>query len=294
MTGFPVISKPSPYGYIFYATADDYACAVLLNIKRLRHLFHTRHQIHVLVAPNVGRSYIEAFESFQAIVTVREPPSLGPGSIPYYDGCLLKLIAFRMHEIESSLRRVLVLDADQLILRSLDSLFELPDVDLAAPRAYWIGRHAFASTLMLITLSDRLWQQVNEAMRTIKGNVYDMDLLNQLFDETVLMLPGSYITLNSHFEDWNMPSFYRPQDKDRKINLTAYVLHYTAIGKPWMHTVKEIKQLKPQAHPALYEQFELWRTEAKKICPRARMVVPADDELGFPEDEFWADVVDIV
>jgi len=112
-----------------------------------------------------------------------------------------------------------VLDADQLILRSLDSLFELPDVDLAAPRAYWIGKDAIASTLLLITLSDRLWDTVSKGMQDMKTGFYDMDLVNKLLGDTVLMLPGTYVTLNSHFEDWNMPKWYHPESKGRKNNL---------------------------------------------------------------------------
>jgi hypothetical protein len=481
-TAFPVISKPSPYGYVFYATADEYACAALLNIKRLRGPFRTRHQIHVLATSTVSEGYLNAFKSLGAIVTIQTPPPLGEGGIPYYDGCLLKLISFRMHQIQPTLSRILVLDADQLILRSLDSLFELPDVDLAAPRAYWIGKDAFASTFLLITLGDRLWEKVNEGMKNIQGDVYDMDLVNQLFAETVMMLPGSYITLNSHFEDWNMPNWYRPEEKNRKTNLldekkeediadlweainvivensdepigiggtqalhqkrqleeavprndmesarnnvihpttsepdgsivetvaptalpgidgatsssssetlrvqetgmalpthdvlekvdlnllahnsnntdstpklmdenalpstsepqsleatisqeinaqatqtaeaakpsepvlpppfpynqdnhplrndlydlyrTAFVLHYTAIGKPWMYSVNEVKEMKPQAHPALYEQFELWRWEAIHLCPKIR----TKKSVSHNKADLWKSIVDTV
>lgn len=108
-----------------------------------------------------------------------------------------------------------MLDSDQLSLRSLDSLFELPEVDLAAPRAFWIDKGAFASTLMLITLSDRLWEKINAGMQMIEGRVYDMDLVNNILGDTVLMLPGNYVTLNSHFEDWNLPNWFGPEAKFR-------------------------------------------------------------------------------
>ncbi|THV89163.1 nucleotide-diphospho-sugar transferase, partial [Aureobasidium pullulans] len=39
-----------------------------------------------------------------------------------------------------------------------------------------------------------------------------MDIANELFGDTVLMLPGHFVTLNSHWEDWNLPKwFHKPE-----------------------------------------------------------------------------------
>jgi alpha-N-acetylglucosamine transferase len=118
-------------------------------------------------------------------ITVEQPPALHPAEPGggYYNGCLLKLLAFRMHQIDSNLKRVMVLDADQLILRSLDSLFKLPGVDLAAPRAYWNGKDALASTLMVIKPTNRLWDLVSENMRNITVGMFDMDLIKSASGE---------------------------------------------------------------------------------------------------------------
>jgi hypothetical protein len=388
----------SPYAYVFYAIDNLYACSALVNIHRLLS-FRTRHRIHLLASPKLSDRYIEVFEALNVTVTVLDPPLL-PGNPmeDYYDGCLLKLIAFRMHMIDSNLRRVIVLDADQLILRSLDSLFELPSVDLAAPRAYWIAKDAFASTMMVIEPSERLWKRVSHGIENLKPGEYDMDLVNQLLGDTVLMLPGSYVVLNSHWENWNVPRWFRPDRKGvdevgpkaqkvaemkalwRALNhlsgrpdddasllpeglrnqkrdsrdsageytevqletttapvrtqasqegpspttaattaetsptpqllideiednsradentarahdwdpdLTArqhdlliqplnqlyrssYVLHFTAIGKPWSWTLEELHYQYPSAHPALYDQFDTWRTQALQVCPLGR------------------------
>ncbi|KAJ9636327.1 hypothetical protein H2199_008002 [Coniosporium tulheliwenetii] len=181
-------SGPSPNAYVFYATQNEYACSVLVNIDRLQNLFHTTHRIFVLASPKVSAPFIHALEARN-----------------------VTLLGFRMHEIDPTLKRVLVLDADQLIVNSLDHVFELPEVDLAAPRAYWIAKDFFSSTFMLINLSDRLWRRVEEGIKTIAPDKYDMDLANQLLGDTVMMLPGSYATPNSHWEDWNMPKWFRPE-----------------------------------------------------------------------------------
>ncbi|KAK5017813.1 hypothetical protein LTR60_001771, partial [Cryomyces antarcticus] len=209
--------SPSPYAYVFYATQDEYACSVLVNIQRLQDVFHTQHRIFVLASLGVAPEYIHAMEVRNVTVSVQTPPRLADGSVGYYQDCLLKLLGFKMHEIEPSLKRVMVLDADQLILKNMDGIFAgLPEVDLAAPRAYWIAKDFFSSTFMLINLSERLWKTVQDGLAGIKADKYDMDLANELLGDTVMMLPGRYATPNSHWEDWNVPKWYHSKNSTVK------------------------------------------------------------------------------
>ncbi|GAB7347362.1 hypothetical protein MBLNU459_g4298t1 [Dothideomycetes sp. NU459] len=129
-------SKPETFAYVFYATQNLYACSVLVNIERLQTLLKTKHRIFVLVTPEVSEDYIDAFELRNVTVSVQDAPPIADGGAFYYQDSLLKLYGFRMHEIDPSLTRVIVMDSDQLVLRNLDRLFEGIEVDLAAPRAY--------------------------------------------------------------------------------------------------------------------------------------------------------------
>lgn len=97
------------------------------------------------------------------------------------------------------LKRVLAFDADQLILKNLDHLFEgLPEVDLAAPRAYWLAKDFLASTFMMINLSDRLWSTVKSALDTVAYNKFDMDLMYVKFRENIPFLFPFYEWLGHH------------------------------------------------------------------------------------------------
>lgn len=204
---------PTPYAYVFYATQDQYACSVLVNVQRLQDHLHTKHRIFVLASEQVSDSYIDAFEQRNVTVSIQTPPPLAEGGAPYYQDCLLKLFAFKMHHIDPSLKKVIALDSDQLVMQNLDHLFESEvEVDLAAPRAYWIAKDAISSTFMLISLSDRLWNTVNDAISEVSFDKYDMDLVNDLLSDTVMMLPGSYVTPNSHWEDWNLPKWFHAED----------------------------------------------------------------------------------
>lgn len=199
----------SPFAYVFYATQSDYACSVLVNIDRLQNLFNTTHRIIVLVRPDLASSYLTAFTRLNATVIPYSPPELRDEQIGYYHDVLLKLVAFRLHHYIPSLKRILVLDSDQLILQSLDHVFDLPPVDVAAPRAYW-GQEGtgFTSAFLLVTLSDRVWDIMTQELGAIKQNVFDMDLVNKMFRQTVLMLPGDYATLNSHWDTNDIPSWW--------------------------------------------------------------------------------------
>lgn len=198
----------SPFAYVFYATQDNYACSVLVNINRLNNVFNTSHRIIVLVKPDLPTSFLTALTAQNATVIPYEPPPLADSNVPYYQDVLLKLVGFRLHHYIPSLKRVLILDSDQLILQSLDHVFGLPEVDIAAPRAYWQSG-GFTSAFILASLSDRLWDKVSGGLSNIEADVFDMDLVNKLFAKTLLVLPGDYATLNSHWEVNDIPSWWQ-------------------------------------------------------------------------------------
>lgn len=219
------------FAYVFYATADDYACAALVNIYRLQDLLHTRHRIVALVSSHVSQPYVDALRGRNVTVISHEPPPLAEGSVSYYKDVLLKLVSFGLHRQDSSLKRVLTLDSDQLLLKNLDGVFDLPHVDLAAPRAYWIGKDTICSAFMLIELSDRLADRVETGLKEIHPDKYDMDLINELLDEEVMMLPGRYVTLNSHWEDWNLPKWYTGRNVSELATSDSHI-QQTLEGEP--------------------------------------------------------------
>jgi len=224
----PVLSRKSPYAYVLYATTDEFACSALVIAQRLKE-FHTPHRIFVLLTDNVAPEYNKSFEEVGAkAITVDVPvhphPRLTQG-MARKELALVKLHAFRLNELTEEakdVRRVLFLDADQFVYHSLDSVFELPDVDLAAPRAYWKeaevaksggqgGQMLLSSRLMLIEISTRVWQAVENAIKHLKLGEYDFELINNVFGPTALVLPGQYSTPDSHWVDWDMPKWFRPE-----------------------------------------------------------------------------------
>lgn len=288
---------------MFYITSDSYACSALVNIHRLKHNFQTKIRIIALMSSHVSPEYTSALEELNTTVIRREAPPLHEGGAAYYDSCLLKLLVFQMHELVPSVHRVLALDSDQLILQSLDHVFDLPLVDLAAPRAYWLSQPAFmSSTFLLVQPNEHSWARVKREMDTVGRDVYDMDLVNKIFNSTALVLPGSYATLNSHWEDQNIPDWFRPSRQNAVSNSAqpsdnqqvkigpkgnhtkaqeasidtglaelyyeqSHVLHFTAVGKPWSYDMEYPKGNHPKLHPLFHDQWRTWRTTAMEVCP---------------------------
>ncbi|EFY94473.1 hypothetical protein MAA_10052 [Metarhizium robertsii ARSEF 23] len=185
------------------------------------------------------------------ISLIKETPlPLHANSIPYYEGCLLKLAAFRLHVYDSSIQRLLVLDADQLILRNLDMIFDTQMTDFMAPTAYWISNDTITSTCMLIQPGKPMWDRVKAAAKSIKSDKYDMDLINDLFAERGDRLSERYVTLNSHWEDWNIPLWMGSRSSNgtatdqqlRALYDQAAIIHFTAAGKPWMHDTQALRE----------------------------------------------------
>lgn len=81
----------------------------------------------------------------------------------------------------------------------MDELFFLPSTPLALPRAYWLN-NTLNSQLLLIEPSTPSFTRVKAAMSTAKSNEYDMDIINELYSKSAMILPHRpYTILTSDF-----------------------------------------------------------------------------------------------
>jgi len=191
-------------GYVFYATSDIYACSALVNIHRLRFLFHTKNSIYLLVTTAVSDAYKEkAKERYNVIVIEHAAPPLATGGAPYYHDVLLKLVSFKLHHWAPQLRKIIVLDSDQIILRTLDDIFTQipPGVEVAGAHAYWLtDKPIVTSAMIVVSPSEPLWERMNSSLANVMPDQYDMDVINSMFQDEIMLLPGNFVTLNSHWE----------------------------------------------------------------------------------------------
>ncbi|KAA8908200.1 nucleotide-diphospho-sugar transferase, partial [Sphaerosporella brunnea] len=272
---------PAPsHAYVFYATEDTYACSALINAHIIRNVHNSTLPIYLLASPGVSAEALIAINDIGITVVHDVAPPLGEKAAAYYSEVLLKLRAFQLHHVNPALNRIIVLDSDQLVRKSLDHLFELPPADVAAPLMYWGGNTGVTTTLMVAALNEQLWGIINGALHHMRPDEYDMDLVNRVLQKRLMILPGRYCTLNSHWESNDTPGWFKgyktqpnatPKELE-ELYQQVEVLHYTAMDKPWNvdpEKIVEYREIlgKSVVHPLFVQQFAEWHRYAAELCP---------------------------
>jgi hypothetical protein len=248
------------YAYAFYATNDTYAIAVLTCIHLLR-LTGMREDADIVVLHlQLSTGVVEGMRRMGALTrrVARLPYVYGFG----FEDCLVKLRVFQLTGYE----RVIYLDADAIPLRPLDGLFDFAfDGPVAAPSAYWLPQPYWTSLLLVVKPSAELWNRVSRHFqRAFEKGQFDMELVNAEFAGEIETLPDGMVALNSEWEDLRRPGYFRdPEDGYRKVS----VVHFTALGKPWLYTVSEARRLRPHAHPIFHELWEKWWAARREAAP---------------------------
>ncbi len=237
---------------MFYATNHAYAIAVLVFVRLLRRL-GIRGDVDLLLLhfPLPAQLVTKVREAGIVPVLVPDLPYI---DYPYFRDCLVKLRIFQLIEYD----RIVYADADAMPLKSLDDLLVLPfDGPIAAPRAYWLPQTFWTSALLVVRPSAAHWARVSRRFRSASENgVYDMEILNSEFCSEICTLPDGIFCLNSEWEEADRPGFFGDFAETRS---RVSVVHFTALGKPWLYPSEVVRRLRPKAHPIFYELWETWR-----------------------------------
>ncbi|RDW94098.1 uncharacterized protein DSM5745_01420 [Aspergillus mulundensis] len=149
-----------------------------------------------------------------------------------------KLLAFNQTQYE----RVLSLDSDATILQSMDELFLLPPCPIALPRAYWLNPedHTLSSQLMLIEPSAFEFSRIMVAISSAGPSDYDMEIINNLYKHSALILPHRpYTLLTGDFRAKSHAAYLGNElevwDMDNVLKKAKY-LHFSdwPVPKPWL------------------------------------------------------------
>jgi hypothetical protein len=110
-----------------------------------------------------------------------------------WDKTVTKLMAFGLEYYD----RVIALESQITLLDTLDELFLLPQTPIAMPRAYWTDSKPWplSTTLMVVKPSLDELEKFKTRMQgggdsmLVEMHRYDMELLNERFEESALVLP---------------------------------------------------------------------------------------------------------
>lgn len=260
--------------FAFYATDDNYALAVLVFLHRLRDLGMRSDAdvvaLHLPVSP-----VLTAMMREMGIITKLVEPLEQVGD-PYYRHSLVKLRIFELTQYD----RVLFIDSDSIPLKSLDDLLglQLPE-PIAAPSAYWLEQPWWTSAMLLARPSSSNWGRVVRHMgsrQTAHDQYFDMEVVNNEFAGEIGTLPSSSFCLNSEWEVASRPGYFSdPSEAYSSVSL----VHFTALGKPWMYSTDDVRRLRPHAHSAFYDMWDQWHTSRKAVVSKL-----SERTTGLPHD----------
>ncbi|KAH8695268.1 alphaN-acetylglucosamine transferase [Talaromyces proteolyticus] len=251
----------SRYAYTQYVTDEQFLCNSVMVFEALHRLGSRADRI--LFYPNHWDTYVSGINDrvSQLLVLARDKykVQLEPIAIDRlhesledqstWDSSITKLWAFR----ETTYRRILQIDSDVLILQNLDELFFLPSAPVAMPRAYWdySNNHQLTSLMLLVEPSYIEYKSMMDKVQAVEAGqlskdqneghaLYDMELLNDRFGNSALILPhrqyglvtGEFRTkdhrnfLGNDYETWNPD----------KVLSEAKLVHFSdwPLPKPWI------------------------------------------------------------
>ncbi|KAK9817603.1 hypothetical protein WJX74_010575 [Apatococcus lobatus] len=171
------------FAYALYVTSAAYLCNSIVNVRRLIALNVTADpEIEIVVlhaeqpSPSQQLHYLRRLEV--RLVTV---DSLLQSGDQTWAQSLTKLRIFELTDYQ----RIIYFDADGLVMRNMNHLFQLPSTPVAMPRAYWLDQPFYTDALAVIEpAADRLSELLDVASAT---HGFDMDVMNDL--DTFLIVP---------------------------------------------------------------------------------------------------------
>lgn len=168
-----------------------------------------------------------------------------------FDGVYTKLRAWQLE----GLSKVVLLDADTLVVSPVDDLFDRPSI--AAAPDFFLPDH-FNSGVMVLSPSERVFEQMLEALErvpTYDGG--DQGFLNEFFPDWYGLpvehrLPIGYNLHNFIFQFMQSHASLKAALADR-----VKIIHYT-LQKPWL------------SHPTVSGGASLWWQTYFEVHPELR------------------------
>ncbi|XP_061506024.1 glycogenin-1 isoform X25 [Anopheles gambiae] len=220
----------SKYAWVTLATNDSYSLGALVVAHSLKRV-HTEHQTAVLITPGVSESMKTKLRAvFNVVEEVnlldsKDEANLALLKRPELGVTFTKLHCWRLTQFE----KCVFLDADTLVLRNCDELFEREELS-AAPDIGWPD--CFNSGVYVYTPN----------METFSSLV-QYAVTHGSFDG------GDQGLLNSYFSDWahkdiqkHLPFIYNTSSVATYSYLPAFkqfgqntkILHFIGVAKPWL------------------------------------------------------------
>lgn len=290
----------SRFAYSQYATSSAYLCSALMVFDSLKQV-GSRAQRILLYPEGWGMAgedpknrdlqlLAKARDKYGVLLIAVDDSIIRgePGPGQSWNTSTAKLLAFGQTHFD----RIIHLDSDMTVLNNMDELFFLPPAPVAMPRAYWEfpERKRLSTGLIVLQPSRREYSALMDAAKSndsdSAGDRYDMELLNDRYGDSALVLPHrQYGLMSGEFRSKDHKNFLGNGDEvwdpDRALTEAKFV-HFSdwPLPKPWiMWPQKLLAEMQPKCNhkPGTYEESgcrdrEVWKElyadfrKRRKVC----------------------------
>ena len=229
------------YSYITLLTDDSYIYGVILLNESLKNV-NSQYPLEILVTSNVSKPIINILEQLQLKYSIIKPIKneqfidynikIMPQFAKTWSLCLSKIEIFNLIQFD----KIVFLDADILVLKNLDHLFDYPHLTSAIDGEYfnlWPDDPHFNAGILVIEPNQQEYNNISNYISNFSLDdwnkfqcIADQEILNLYFSEWI---KHTELHLNKYYDIF-APYIQQEQLEDIKKN--CYFIHF--IGrKPW-------------------------------------------------------------
>ena len=238
------------YSYVTLLTNDSYVYGVVLLVESMKKV-NTKYPLHVLIIDEVSAANREILDqlgvSYEVVDVIPTPEAIyehnmaiNPNTASTWINCWTKLRIFDLEQFD----KIVFLDADIMIMKNLDHLFDMPNMTSALDGEYfniWPIPH-FNAGCIVIEPSKYIFNQILKFANELTVNdlpkdrddmliIADQEILNMYFDDWA---KKPELHLNKYYDIF-APYIQEEQVEDVKEN--CYFIHYVG-RKPWTFWLK--------------------------------------------------------
>nr|POE51778.1 glucose n-acetyltransferase 1 [Quercus suber] len=257
----------SQFAYCTYATSDGDLCNSVMLLAALHKvhakadrllLYSSQWDIDDPTAPATSTLLRRARDVYGAQLQPIEILRADAVSDPTWAAGFTKWLAFNQTQYE----RVLTLDSDATVLRSMDELFLLPRTPVALPRAYWLN-DSLSAQVALVQPSSTAFARIREQIAARGEDDFDMEIINALYGDSCMVMPHRpYNLLTGEFRAEEHVRYLGDRDErwdPETVMREAKYVHFSdwPLPKPWIaHSNLMFRELWPACNGVLDGEVE--------------------------------------
>ena len=234
------------YSYVTLLTNDSYVYGVVLLVESMKKV-NTQYPLHVLITENVSSATKEILNqlqvSFENVDLIETPEDIYQHNLEYdartaatWKYCWTKLKIFDLVQFS----KIIFLDADVMLLKNIDNLFNCPTMTAALDGEYfnlWQGWPHLNAGCIVIEPSHYIFHQLLNFANNLK------------VDEIPEYIIADQEIINLYFSDWpnkknkklnkyyNIFAPYIQENQVEDIKENGVFIHYVG-RKPWVFWIK--------------------------------------------------------